>query len=245
MLQLLDDYKDQSVKGWLMSEKFDGVRAYWNGFQFLTRNNNIINVPRWFCESMPNEWLDGELWLGRGKFEQTSAAVRQGFKNELWANMIFKVFDLPLTPGNFSSRLEQLNKLTLPTHCQQVEQRTVDNKECLNDYYTNLLSNGAEGVVIKSPSSPYNIGRTSNALKYVPENSGEAKVIGINRHDDLSFKSLKCLFNNEQFNLSAGISEQIKTIPPKIGKLITIKFNGLTGNNLPRHAVFITTRDYE
>lgn len=57
------------VKGWLMSEKLDGVRCYWNGKQMYTRGKNIIEAPDWFLKLLPeNLALDGELWTKRDDF---------------------------------------------------------------------------------------------------------------------------------------------------------------------------------
>src|SRR5678810_639066 len=38
---------------WWMSEKLDGVRAYWDGKQFLSRQGNIYYAPDWFIEGLP------------------------------------------------------------------------------------------------------------------------------------------------------------------------------------------------
>jgi DNA ligase-1 len=48
-------------KGWLMTEKFDGMRLFWNGSEFFTRNGKI-KVPGFFSRQLPNVSLDGELW---------------------------------------------------------------------------------------------------------------------------------------------------------------------------------------
>lgn len=47
--------------GWLMSEKLDGVRAYWDGKQFLSRQGNLYLAPEWFVAGLPDVPLDGEL----------------------------------------------------------------------------------------------------------------------------------------------------------------------------------------
>jgi ATP-dependent DNA ligase len=49
-------------KGWLMTEKFDGMRLYWTGSQFFTRQGNIMKVPEFFSSQLPKIALDGELW---------------------------------------------------------------------------------------------------------------------------------------------------------------------------------------
>src|SRR4051794_31759308 len=41
------------LAGWWMSEKLDGVRAYWDGKQFLSRLGNLFHAPEWFVESFP------------------------------------------------------------------------------------------------------------------------------------------------------------------------------------------------
>ena len=50
-----------------MSEKMDGVRAYWNGEKLISKQAKDISCPNWFIEGLPKEVkLDGELWMGRG-----------------------------------------------------------------------------------------------------------------------------------------------------------------------------------
>ena len=56
---------DIDIRGWWLSEKLDGVRAYWDGKQFLSRLGNRFHPPPWFVENFPDHPLDGELWGGR------------------------------------------------------------------------------------------------------------------------------------------------------------------------------------
>src|SRR5947209_4846684 len=54
------------LTGWWMSEKLDGVRAYWDGRQFLSRLGNLYHAPDWFTAGLPADVpLDGELWIDR------------------------------------------------------------------------------------------------------------------------------------------------------------------------------------
>ena len=42
------------LAGWWMSEKLDGVRAYWTGRgEFLSRLGNPFHVPDWFSAGLP------------------------------------------------------------------------------------------------------------------------------------------------------------------------------------------------
>jgi DNA ligase-1 len=65
------------VSRYLISEKIDGVRAFWDGQVLRTRNGHSINAPAWFVERFPAQPLDGELWIGRGPFELLSGTVRR------------------------------------------------------------------------------------------------------------------------------------------------------------------------
>lgn len=73
---LAQEYKDQEIAGWAMSEKLDGVRAYWDGKHLMSRQGYAFAPPKGFTAQFPPYPLDGELYSGRGQFEQISAAVR-------------------------------------------------------------------------------------------------------------------------------------------------------------------------
>ena len=57
------------VSQYLVSEKYDGVRALWDGKALHTRAGRLIAAPAWFTKGFPKTALDGELWLARGKFD--------------------------------------------------------------------------------------------------------------------------------------------------------------------------------
>jgi len=59
-----DDPKIENPKGWFMTEKYDGIRGYWDGKQFWSKRGNIINVPESFKSGLPRYHLDGEFWGG-------------------------------------------------------------------------------------------------------------------------------------------------------------------------------------
>ncbi|MDC2889384.1 hypothetical protein [Psychrosphaera algicola] len=79
MLAKVADIKNLFAQhqGYWLSEKYDGIRAYWNGTTLLTRRGNQIHCPQWFIENLPKTALDGELWISRGQFEQVSSTVRK------------------------------------------------------------------------------------------------------------------------------------------------------------------------
>lgn len=49
-LLLAREYHQQDVRGWAMSEKLDGVRAFWNTKQLLSRNGYAFAPPPSFTQ---------------------------------------------------------------------------------------------------------------------------------------------------------------------------------------------------
>ena len=69
-LLLLKNYStDVNVTNWLISEKLDGVRAYWDGKKLISRNGKEFTAPTWFTKGFPSFEIDGELWTKRSDFE--------------------------------------------------------------------------------------------------------------------------------------------------------------------------------
>src|SRR4051812_10650985 len=85
------------LTGWWLNEKMDGIRAYWNGSQLLSRSGKLIDAPQFFLEGLPsNTLLDGELWMGRGTFEKLMGVVKSSKENDNgWTSVGFYIFDLP------------------------------------------------------------------------------------------------------------------------------------------------------
>ncbi|SNX83078.1 related to DNA ligase [Melanopsichium pennsylvanicum] len=62
---------------WWISEKLDGVRAFWDGQRLYSRQKIEWNAPPWWKNRLPKDiTLDGELWMKRGTFDQTSQICR-------------------------------------------------------------------------------------------------------------------------------------------------------------------------
>lgn len=74
---LAKNYSNQDPTGWWISEKLDGVRCYWNGASFISRQGHAYDVPSFFVDGLPNDVsLDGELWVGRKAFQECVSIVR-------------------------------------------------------------------------------------------------------------------------------------------------------------------------
>ena len=242
-----EDYID--ISNWYMSEKLDGIRAYWDGKELFSKNKNKIFAPSWFTKDFPPFPLDGELWTKRGDFENIQSIVLSQQESQNWESVTYNIFEVPNVNGDFINRLNFLQnylKKNPSIYIKIIPQIVCTDKNHLNKFLKELLENGAEGVIIKNSNLSYETGRTTNSLKVKEFLDDEGKVIAHNFNKDGSFKSLKIeLKNKTVFNLGGGFKKEDRLNPPKIGQFVTFKYYGLTKNGKPKFASFLRVREVE
>jgi DNA ligase-1 len=143
----------ENLQGWWMTEKMDGVRAYWNGGKLISKQGKEISCPNWFIEELPKEEkLDGELWMGRKHLEDVMATLNS---NELWKNMKYVLFDKIIGNVEYEKRIEELTKMVLPSHVSVVEMERCLGNDHLIQFLDEIMNNGGEGIVVTKPKSNY------------------------------------------------------------------------------------------
>jgi DNA ligase-1 len=232
-----------------MSEKLDGVRAYWTGKELLSKTGNKIYAPNWFIKDFPPFELDGELWTKRNDFENIQNIVLDENSTIKWEEITYNIFEVPNTNGDFNKRLEKI-KLWLNSNPNKyikiIPQKVCKSEIKLDNFLKELLKQKAEGVIIKNPKLEYFVGRSDDILKVKKFYDDEGLVIGLNYSKDNAFKSLKVKLNNGIiFNLGGGFSDIERKNPPKIGDIVTFKYYDLTKNNKPKFASFLRIRNEE
>lgn len=246
-LMLLGQYKDQDITGWVMSEKLDGVRGFWNGKQLLSRQGYPLNPPDYFIQHFPPFSIDGELFSERGKFEEISAIVRSA-EPKGWYKLKLYVFDVPNATGNLFERLESLqqylNRHPTP-HIEIIPQIPIQDKVHLQQFYQDILSKGGEGVVVRNPQTAYIQGRSAQILKIKPVLDEECTVIahhkGKGKYAD-KLGAISCENHRGRFRIGSGFKDKERENPPPIGSIITYKYRGLTESGKPRFATFLRQR---
>ncbi len=243
------DKSKHNITNWYMSEKLDGIRAYWNGKEFISKNGNKIYAPDWFIKDFPNFELDGELWSKRDDFENIQNIVLDINPTSKWNEITYNIFEVPNTEGNFDKRLEKIKSWldkNPNNFIKIIPQKICKNDSELNNYLKELIDKKAEGLIVKNPELDYFTGRSENILKVKKFYDDEALVIGLNYSKDNKFKSLKLkLENGVIFNLGGGFSDKQRENPPKIGDIVTFKYYDLTKNNKPKFASFLRVRKKE
>lgn len=247
------DYDDnQDPRGLLMSEKLDGVRAIWNGRTLRSRSGNLIHAPGWWTAQLPSgdDVYDGELWAGRGRFQDTLSYVRkkQPIRAE-WEQITYCVFDAPRCLQPLVVRLAacavMLKGCPVARHVPQYPCRSRSHFE---DWYAALLEAGAEGVVLRDPNAMYEPGPSASFLRCKPRQTHEAEVIGYEIGTGRNASrtgALVCTWNGRLFKLANGLQDVDRENPPPVGALVTFSHQGTTNNGKPRFPVYITERNYE
>lgn len=235
---------------YLISEKLDGVRAYWDGKTLRFRSGNIVNAPAWFISTLPTQALDGELWLGRGRFEELSGVVRTDKPDDAaWRQIKYMIFELPDAPGTFVQRYQNIRELVRRVNwpqLQAVEHFRLADHAGLQRKLKQIVRGGGEGLMLHRADALYVTGRSKALLKLKPLLDTEAKVIGHipgkGKFEGLLGSLEVESLDGKRFRIGTGFIDAVRKNPPAIGSIVTYKYRGLTKNGLPRFASFLRVR---
>jgi len=236
--------------GYLVSEKYDGVRAIWDGQTLRFRSGPIIAAPQAFIERLPAVPLDGELWLGRGRFEALSGLVRrQSPDATAWRPLRYMVFELPGARGSFASRAQRIEELAQHTgwpQLQAVKQQLLVSSQALQRRLDEVAAVGGEGLMLHRADAAYQTGRSASLLKLKPLNDAEARVIGHvagrGRHAGRMGAMQVRSTAGVEFMLGTGFSDAQRDSPPAVGTLVSYTHSGFTADGVPRFASFLRER---
>jgi DNA ligase-1 len=243
-------HKVTDISQYYISEKLDGVRGYWNGKQLLTRQGNLINSPSWFTQDWPIVPIDGELWLGRSQFQALLSCVSKHNAEEsktlsCWHNVRFMMFDLPTYQGDFKERVLTMQHLLIQVsspYLAMINQVKLKNINELDDKLNKVIASQGEGLMLHLASAHYKTGRNAALMKLKKHQDAEAIVIGHTKgkgkYQDLLGAIKVKTVDGIVFKIGSGFSDFQRANPPKVGTIITFKYNGLTNAGVPRFARF-------
>lgn len=246
-LFLLKKYDEtKNIIGWVVSEKLDGVRGFWDGKRLLTRSGNELYPPKWFLENYPPFAIDGELWTKRADFENIVSIVRSKNSNIRWQDITHNIFEVPNQSGGVLQRLDILSKYLQQNpskFIKIIEQLPIKSKKQIKLLLDKVVSNNGEGLVVRNPNTPYQVGRLSNALKLKKYIDDECMVIEILKGKGKFFNkmgSIKCrLKNNDIVKIGSGFTDLEREYFVKIGTKITFKYYGRTKKGKYKYPVFL------
>lgn len=249
-LMLPEVYTGQvDVSGWLMSEKLDGVRGYWDGKQLLSKNGTIFYPPASFVRDLPPFPVEGEIWGGRGSFEQTVAIVKTEGPHKGWLQLRLAIFDVPNAPGGFTERIAKAEKWFAAhpsAYAFIIRQTIVGDSTDLPRQLAGIEKLGGEGLIVRKPDALYAAGRSTEILKVKNYQDAEAVVIahlpGKGRNTGRLGALLVELDDGRQCRIGGGFSDAERKSPPPVGAVITFKHYGTYQSGLPKFPSFLRVR---
>jgi DNA ligase-1 len=240
---------DHDPTGWWMSEKLDGVRAYWDGEAFVSRLGNRFLAPDWFIADLPADTLDGELWVARKKFARSISIVRSGAASDDWREVRYVVFDAPNARGGFEDRVAHAQKVLKRAEAPYASWH--DHVPCtgfehLRAELARVEALGGEGLMLRQPGSPYVVGRSNTLLKVKTFQDAEARVLGhapgTGKHKGRVGALVVELPDGTRFNVGTGLSDAEREAPPAIGAVITFRYQELSDDGVPRFPSYVGER---
>ena len=241
--------ENMAVRGWLLSEKLDGVRGYWDGSRLLSKNGIALHPPQEFLENFPPFALEGELWGGRGTFQRTVSIVKRQHPYAGWLKLRFAIFDVPREPGGFQRRLQRA-KDWFGVHPSRfafvILQQVITDKQQVKRELKRIETLGGEGLILRKPEGAYVVGRSREIVKVKSYLDAEAVVIahipGKGRNRGRLGSLLVELPDTTRFRVGTGFSDRQRMNPPPVGAVITFKYYGLFQSGRPRFPSFLRTR---
>jgi DNA ligase-1 len=241
---------ETDLSGWWMSEKLDGVRAYWDGKQFLSRLGNVYHAPDWFLEGLPEVPLDGELWLARKAFQRTVSIARRQDKSDHWRELRYVVFDAPAHGAHFEARMAFFQEVIAkrkPPFAVAHPHEVCRDLDHLRRELARVEELGGEGLMIRQPRSKYEVGRSLTLLKVKSFRDAEARVLehqaGAGRHKGRLGALFVEMADGTRFAVGTGFSDAEREDPPPVGSVITFRYQELSEGGVPRFPSYVGVRD--
>jgi DNA ligase-1 len=237
------------LSGWLVSEKLDGIRGYWDGHRLFSRNGNPLHPPPEFTKNFPEFPIEGEIWGGRGTFESTTSIVRRKEGDSGWLTLKFAIFDAPTTDGGFERRLARAAAwfaLNPAPHAYVIEHCPVGTAQRLQWELERIEKLGGEGLILRKSDSLYTVGRSPDILKVKSYADREALVVEQIFEEGVDKPRMSSLLvelpeNKIRFKLGTGFSDMVRLDPPPVGVMVTFKYYGYYESGVPRFSSYLHT----
>jgi DNA ligase-1 len=245
---LAKPFTGQNVVGWWQSEKFDGMRAWWDGIGprnrftgLWSRDGKIIHCPRWFTEGFPNWPLDGELYIRRNTFQLLMTIVRRQMpEDDHWRLVNYMVFDSPQYVLPFEAAKERILQWQGWGDWVRVVEHTRVTTQPLEEL---SLAEGMEGLMYRKPGSYWMPIRSDILLKHKVTRTGVATVVGwregTGKHEG-RMGALTVAWNGVVFDIGTGFTDDERAYGTfEVGQAVNFKYRELTDAGIPKEARYV------
>lgn len=242
----------ENIESYAISEKFDGVRGIWDGKEMFSKNGKKLAIPPCFAEKLAilelkdGEFVEGELWTDYGKFAEVSSLARR--KNPTcteFESVKYLIFNAQLNESSdFLANLSKIQSI-LESHktpqIRTITQHKFSSSKELQNFFDAVVAKGGEGVILRDSHTAFKLKAQHDAeCKIIDYTRGKGRLsgkVGAIVCESLADKNAG-IKNGIIFRIGSGLSDEMRTNPPKIGTIITYKFSGVSKNSVPLHTRF-------
>lgn len=237
------------LDGKVMAQSRTG--GYFESVGHLTR----VLTP--FFECYPDAILDGELYTRAVPFETLAGLIKKkkiSAKDQEQLNHVcYHMYDMiPTTPMPFHERITWLNRTPSHVSLVPVETLRVTSVEEFQKQFSIYVEQGYEGIMLRNENGLYREGYRSNDLqKYKEFQEDEYPIVGYEQGDGRDAGCVIWVCENKEgkrFNVRPkGTMEQRREWftngKDHVGKMLTVIFQELSEQNIPRFPVGKAIRD--
>ena len=244
--------------------KLDGIRAIAVKNNLYSRNGLLFPTLEHIKSELlkSNLILDGELYTDDINFEKIVGLVRKSTKTKEEENLslkiyynVFDIVDKTLTFKERYSILKNFIEKNSFKYIKLVKTEVCNKKEEIDNFLNKYIKEGYEGLIIRNIKGKYEEGlRSSNLIKLKKFKDEEFKIVDYTCPK--IGKEVGCVIwicstkEGKIFNVrpEGGYPERKKLYrngKKYIGKMLTVKYQEMTNDNIPRFPVGVGIRDYE
>ena len=243
--------------------KLDGVRCIFRNGVLTSRQGKVFPNLEHITKDLEGcqMILDGELYSDTLSFQQFVGLVRKTKHKpaeiELLKQVKLWVYDC-VSNLTFDERFTSLRNLFASANgfpnVNLLETREIYFQSELKMFHDRFVREGKEGLIIRNKEGRYQLAaRSADLQKYKEFEDAEFKVTGFTDGEG-SEKGLviwQCetpagkAFNVRPRGTHEARAEIFKEAKDYIGKSLTVRYQELTGDGIPRFPVGIAFRDYE
>ena len=251
---LAHEFSEKTVYPCLIQPKLDGIRCIIykkDTIVFQSRNNTIFQhfpeiskeLEPFFIEN-PNLVLDGELYHHTMGFQKITSIVRKQDHPEL--NLLqYHIYDL-ICEEPYLIRYEIIRNIK-GDHLFCVETKEATSRDSIENYHTHYTKLGYEGIMIRNPYGLYQEkARSKDLLKYKHFKDAEFLVVG-HTEGKHGIPVFTCLTGDKTFGVmmkttTALKQEMLKNVTDYYNKYLTVKYQELSDDGIPRFPIGIGFR---
>ena len=264
---LASPYKEGMVRyPCLCQPKLDGVRCLcWidendkiRTTSRLGKDYDIPHITEFFETHRTMLPLDGELYNhAELTFQEIVSAVKR--VSDLTSKITLTVYDKPIENITCEERVmgiltDDFKHVSADAPVRLLESRVCHNFEEVDKYHDECVERGYEGVIMRNMDGVYEFGFRSRDLiklkKFKDEEFRIVDVVEATGRDAGTGIFVVVTEDGKQFKAKpkGSVEFRKKYLADKdniIGKMCTVKFQGLSDDGIPRFPVALAVRDYE